>query len=304
MDDSEYQGDDESTIGEELPIEQQLIPFMGDDLAAALTDNGSIFITLPGMCAALGLNVKGQMQRIKRTNTLAKGLRIIPIKTRGGNQRINCLRIDKIGLWLAGVQTGSIKSEFRAKIEAYQEELAPIATQLFLRIAGIATTQIVPSTDPQLAALAEQIDTLTDITTFLREHMESLLGAVGQIAGSSLRLDQAVQLLESLSEQKSNLSERQAEIEHTVVQIDARTKRLTPAHQREAQVFVERMVRTTKHAYSPLTYSIIYGRLKHRFKVGSYSEIADERFDEVMNFLRTELRKATDGKEPEQGNLF
>lgn len=304
MKDNEFQTDDEPVMYEEHPIEQQLIPFMGDDLAATLTRSGSIFITLPGMCAALGLNVKGQTQRIKRTHTLAKGLRIIPIETRGGSQRINCLRVDKIGLWLAGVQTNSIKSEFRAKIEAYQEELAPIATQVFLRIAGISTLQTVPSTDPQLAALAEQIDTLTDIATFLREHMEALLAATGQITGTSLRLDQAAQLLESLSEQKKELSERQEATEHLIAQIDERTKRLTPAHQREAQVFVDRMVRTTKHAHSPLTYSIIYGRLKHHFRVGSYSEIADERFGEVMSFLRDELRKASEGKEPEQGNLF
>jgi hypothetical protein len=54
-----------------------------------------------------------------------------------------------------------MKSEFRAKIEAYQEELAPVATQLFMRVVGLRTAQIVPTEDPRIAALAEQIDTLT-----------------------------------------------------------------------------------------------------------------------------------------------
>src|SRR6266852_5738894 len=106
-------------IPEERSIEQQTIPFMGDDLAAALAVGGSIYMSLPGMCSALGLNVRGQFQRIQRTRTLAKGLRRIAIQTKGGFQRINCLRIDMLALWLAGVQTRSMKSEFRAKIEAY-----------------------------------------------------------------------------------------------------------------------------------------------------------------------------------------
>ena len=100
------------------------------------------------------------------------------------------------------------------------------------------------------------------------------------------------------------MTERQEATETLVAQIDTRTKRLTPAHQREVQTFVDHMVRSTKHAPTPLTYSIIYGRLKHRFRAGSYTEIADEQFDEVMNYLRDELRKATGGKAPEQGNLF
>src|SRR5260370_40716895 len=56
-------------ISEEQVIEQQIIPFMGDDLAAALAPGGNIYITLPGMCTALGLNTRGQLQRIQRTRT-------------------------------------------------------------------------------------------------------------------------------------------------------------------------------------------------------------------------------------------
>lgn len=55
---------------------------------------------------------------------------------------------------------------------------------------------------------------------------------------------------------------------------------------------------------TPLTYSIIYGRLKHKFRVGSYSEAPDERFDEIMVYLKDELRKAFGGDLPEQGSLL
>src|SRR5579859_6588258 len=112
-------------------IEQQIVPFLGDDLAAALTPGGIIYISLPGMCKALGLLTRGQIRRIRDTKSLSKGLRRIPIVTAGGNQRLNCLRVDKVALWLAGVQTNSMKSdEFRFKIETYQDELAPAATQV------------------------------------------------------------------------------------------------------------------------------------------------------------------------------
>jgi hypothetical protein len=59
-------------IPEEQATEQQLVPFLGDDLAAAMATGGSIYISLPGMRAALGLS------------TQAKGLRRISLQTKGG----------------------------------------------------------------------------------------------------------------------------------------------------------------------------------------------------------------------------
>ena len=285
-------------IPEELATEQQLVPFLGDDLAAAMAAGGSIYISLPGMCAALGLSTQAQLRRVERTRTLAKGLRRISLHTKGGFQRVNCLRLDLIALWLAGAQTASMKSEFRDKIEAYQEELAPVATQVFMRVVGLRTAQIVPSEDPRITALAEQIDTLTDIATFLREHMQAMLEVQGHV---SMRLEQAVQLLEALAG-------RQQTTENQVARIDERTRRLTPAHAREVQLLVERIARVIEKqsaaATLSLAHAMIYGRLKTRFRAGSYKEIPDERFEEVMTYLREELRKAVGGEGPTQGSLF
>ena len=151
-------------IPEEEASQQEIIPFMGDELAAALTPGGIVYISLPGVCRALGLTVQPQLLRIKRTRSLLRGLRQIPLSTRGGFQRAYCLRVDKVALWLGGIETTRVKNEdFRLKIETYQEELAPAATQVFMRVMGLRTRDITPSTDPQVLALADRVDTLTEI---------------------------------------------------------------------------------------------------------------------------------------------
>jgi hypothetical protein len=284
--------------------EQKIVPFMGDDLVAALTMPGDIYISLPGMCSALGLNTQGQLQRIQRTEELAKGLRRIPLETRGGPQLTNCLRLDKLGLWLAGVETARVKGEFRAKLAAYHEDLAPVAMRVFLQTAGMSPTSLAPSNDPRVTALAEQIDTLTATVNFLREHLDAILATHGQLGNVSHRLDQAVQLLESLVGQQQAIVKRQEATEQLVAQIDDRTQHLTPAHRRAVQTFVDQMVRSTKALPVPLTYARIYGRIKSRFQVGSYAEVPDDAFDHLMNYLKEELRKATSGEAPEQGQLF
>ncbi len=299
MDEEQNQDLEAEPPTEEYALEQKVIPFMGDELAAALTQSGGIFISLPGMCNALGINPRGQLQRIQRTRELSLGLRQIPLVTRGGRQTVNCLRLDKLGLWLAGIETVSVKSQFRAKLDAYHSRLAPAAIQIFLNMAGIQASSLVPATsNPQIQALSEQIDTLTAVVTFLQEHMQAWLEETGQQIGSmSLRLDQAVRLLESLVD-------RQDETETKLQKVEERTNKLTPKHKRTMQEFITTMVQVTQHSTTPFTYAFIYGRLKHKFRVGSYSEAPDEQFDEIMTFLKEELRKATNNTFPEQGNLF
>ncbi|HUY78814.1 MAG TPA: phage antirepressor N-terminal domain-containing protein [Ktedonobacterales bacterium] len=288
--------DDEAP--EEQAIDQRPVPFLDDELAAAMTTGGSIFITLPGMCAALGLSLKAQMRRIKRTRALTSGLRRIPLKTSGGVQRVNCVRLDKIALWLAGVQTSQVNPTFREKIEAYQDELAPVATEVFMRVMGLPTNMLVPSSAPSEAhVIAEQIDTLTGVVSLLREHLAGLLVLPGKVDTLSEQLQQAISFLQALAGRQDAQGEQ-------IAQIDVRTQRLTPAHTRDVKEFIDHMVRDTKSLAAPLTYIAIYGRLKHRFRVATYKEIADDLFADVLAFLQEELRRALGGEAPAQGMLF
>ena len=277
-------------IPEEQASQQALIPLLDDELTAAMTTAGNIFVSVPGICKALGLNARPQLLRLQRTPILLKGLRRIPLETRGGLQRTYCLRVDRVALWLAGMETNRIKDEtLRAKIEYYQDELVPVATEVFMRVVGLAPSHMIPTHDPGVLALAEQIDTLNDVAHFLREHMQGVLEAQGQV---SLQLEKAVQLLEALTS-------RQESTETRLAKIDERTRRLTPTHVRQVQVQVEQLAQAMTQRQSRLSlaqaHALIYGRLKASFQVGSYKETPDERFEEIMRYLRDELQQIFGG---------
>lgn len=289
---------DDAEAPEEQAVDQRPVPFLGDELAAAMTTGGSIFITLPGMCTALGLSLNAQMRRIKRTRALVTGLRRIPLKTAGGVQRVNCVRLDKIALWLAGIQTSQVNPTYKEKIEAYQDELAPVAMQVFLRVMGLPTDALVPSSAPSEAhIIAEQIDTLTGVVNLLREHLAGLLALPEKVDALGEQLQQAINFLEALAGRQDAQGDQ-------IAQIDERTQRLTPAHTRAVKELIDHMVRDTRSLAAPLTYFIIYGRLKHHFRVATYKEIADDRFADMMAFLQEELRRTLGGEAPAQGTLF
>lgn len=284
-------------IQEEQAQDQRIVPFQGDDLATALTANGGIFVSIPSICAALGLSVRGQVQRIQRTDELLPGLRRIPIKTRGGTQPVNCLRIDKIGLWLAGIETARIKGEYRHKLNAYHHDLAPIATQVFLRVAGMSDVQLAPVVDPRLSSMLDQFDTLIGVALDVRAHMEAMSALPEQIDAMRWQLDQAMELLESIVSD-NNVANLALE------KIKAKTAGLMPAQARQVQEQISHMVAVTEGTPAALKHATIYGRIRHRFRVPSYSNVPDNRFEELMQFLRDDLQRATNGQAPEQGSIF
>ena len=286
-----------SAIPEEQITQQQIVPFMGDDLAAAMTRQGAIYVTLLGMCNALGLDVKGQVRRIRRTKVLDSGLRLIPLETKGGVQRLNCLRVDKVALWLAGMQTKQVKPAYREKIEEYQERLAPIATQVFLQVMGIQAAAPAPSADPRLTALAEQYETIINVALFLQDHMNALAAVPEQIGAMGLQLEQAVKLLESLSQ-------RQDSTDHVVAQLEVKSQGLTPAQQAKVREAVEIIARDSAGKPNELPYAQVYQALYKRFNVASYKQVSESQYPVVMQYLRELWRHATAGSVPEQGSIF
>jgi hypothetical protein len=260
----------EITIPEEQAIDQRIVPFEGDDLAAAMSQSGSIYVSLPGICRALGISrSQHQVQRIARTRSLAKGLRRIPLKTAGGTQKVNCLRIDRVALWLAGIETDRIDAKYRAKIETYQDDLADVATALFLQHINAP----VPIEQDDRATLRLLIDHLTALVAMPEQ------------------LDQVITLLSRLTEQS----------ETTAVTVASMADHLTPEQKRKVAAAVKKINEDTRDAW---TLGHIYGELKEHFCVARYDEIPATRFEDVMVYLRGMWKEATSGKLPEQGDLF
>ena len=287
----------EREIVEETAVEQRTIPYRGDDLAAALGSSGDVYVHLNAMIAALGLNARGQTQRIQRTPSLAKGLRRIVLQTSGGLQRVNCLRVDRIALWLAGVETSRVKEEFRGKIEAYQDELAPIATRIFLRVMGIPVAAPPSIADPRLAALAEQYETVMSVALLIQDHLNALAAMPEQISAMGRQLEQAVHLLEALSQ-------RQDSTDQAVAQLEVKTQGLTPAQQGKVREAVETIARDSAGKPNELTYALVYQALYKRFQVASYKQLPESQYHDVMQYLRNLWRHATADTVPEQGSIF
>src|ERR1019366_9742461 len=86
-----FESDEETSVLEEVTV-QHLVPCLGQEILLILTSTGNGYVSLNNSCAVLGLNSRGQLQRIQRTLQICRGLRQFVVQTRGGSQRVNCLQ--------------------------------------------------------------------------------------------------------------------------------------------------------------------------------------------------------------------
>ena len=317
-----------------IPIQEGRTDFHGDELQVLLVEvegERRVYVPIRQFCDYLKLDWSGQRQRMVRDETLAEEMTSVVITPtmvpgQGYKQRytVICLPLEMLPGWLFGVTPSRVKQEFREKVRLYRKkcyralwdsflrgELFPEETAVVISSTMGATT-IVPSGDPRIDALTEQIDFLTSIKAFLEEHRAALLQEIGVVleAGQQQLLRQGNELSAQLTYITSlleGLVGRQAATEAQLTRVDERTKRLTPAHARAVQGMVERIVEAhrRRHPRGPeVTHMHVYSRLKTRFRAGKFDEIDDARYGEVETFLHEMLQQVMSGEEPTQGSLF
>jgi hypothetical protein len=80
---------------------QREFPCLDGQVILAVDQYEACWISVPSACKLLGVNARGQQQRIARTQELAQACQQIVLATRGGPQRITCLKVEQVSTWLS-----------------------------------------------------------------------------------------------------------------------------------------------------------------------------------------------------------
>lgn len=94
--------------------------------------DGKIYTPLRNFCEILGVDTSGQLQRIKRDETLVQGLVKISSLTNGGEQEINVIDINYLPLWLTGIKVNQCKEEVREFLLDFKLKAKDILTTAFI----------------------------------------------------------------------------------------------------------------------------------------------------------------------------
>lgn len=289
-----------------VPLQERQVDFYGDNLLAVLVEEDEkrwVYVPIRPIVEYLGLAWSSQLQRIKRDEDLAEGLRGVLLLRAEVGQRyeVSCLRLEYLPGFLFGITTSKVREDLRPQVRRYKRECYRVLWEAFQRgeLFGDddelpappgADTIVIDANAPLAVTIAEeQHRTLT----LLQEHDQSTSESLNRVES---KLDHAVGLLADF------FSNQQARID----KIDERTAHLTPKHAQQVQDEVSLLVRLWRARRPDLSEeqakSWAYSHIHQQFQAPSYKEIADERFGEVMTFIRKAIRRASRGQYPEQAS--
>ncbi len=258
---------------------QKTVLFYGDELIAIQEiDSGAIFVPLNRLCDNLGIARNRQVQRIRDHPVLSRGYTTLDVETGGGHQESQCLRLDLIPLWLAGINANRVASSVQAKLVQYQAEAAQVLWAAF-------RPDILPADDLALApggtsgaALAYEIATAIQHLARQQMEMEQRLGG---------RIDQMARWARDFSQ---TVDHRLASVDHRLGTLELQVSpQAMISEQQAAEIALA--VKNVGHALADkgtrAGYGQVYGEMYRRFGISSYKNLPQEKFTEVLQWLHS-----------------
>lgn len=259
-----------------VTVEQQTVHFYGDDLVAIRANDGNVYVSVRHLCDALGLDRKGQVNRINRSDVLQNGYKGGVIMTPpsvdgrgGGEQQVGLMRVDLVPIWLAGIESKRVKPELQEKIKQYQREAAKVLWDAFRE--GRLTAE--PSFEALLQAESPAV----------QAYRAAL--AIVEIARQQVILE-------------ARLGEHERRLE-AIESVLGDSKRFISSEQ---AMHLSQAVKTVALVMGKKTgrneFQGVYGELYRRFKIPSYRELPARKYEEAMTFLREWYQSVADEEIP------
>ncbi len=105
-----------------IPLNPSIIMCCQQPIMAVQLPDGPIAATPLSFCKALRLNYPGQLQRIRRNESLVKYLRLAPIRTNGRVREMDVLIVEALPRWLSTLQVSRLAPEKQQLARALQQQ--------------------------------------------------------------------------------------------------------------------------------------------------------------------------------------
>ncbi|HET7160281.1 MAG TPA: phage antirepressor N-terminal domain-containing protein [Burkholderiales bacterium] len=270
------------------PVEERIVDFYGDRVAAALVPAGEIYVPARPIAEALGLAWASQNNRIQRDEVLARRVRKVLMHGADGKAReMVCLPLELLAGWIFGVTTSKVRPELREKLTRYREECYRVLWEAFRDRVVAVPGAVLAESDAiaelrRIAEMGRAIARLADQQIELQRQQQHL----------SQRVDRAGQIVRVIQSDVATIQVRLEMLEDTVRPGAPIAKAQAAEISQRVKALAERLTGMEKQKNF---YQGIFGELYRRFRVTSYTEIPQEQYAAVLAFLDDWGRAADSG---------
>lgn len=278
----------DSAVEALTPVEERIVDFYGDRVAAALVPAGEIYVPARPIAEALGLAWASQNNRIQRDEVLARRVRKVLMHGADGKAReMVCLPLELLAGWIFGVTTSKVRPELREKLTRYREECYRVLWEAFRDRVVAVPGAVLAESDAiaelqRIAEMGRAIARLADQQIELQRHQQHL----------SQRVDRAGQIVRVIQSDVTAIQVRLEMLEDTVRPGAPIAKAQAAEISQRVKGLAEQLTGMEKQKNF---YQGIFSELYRRFRVTSYTEIPQVQYAAVLAFLEDWRRAADSG---------
>lgn len=280
-------------------IEQRQVLIEGETVAAVWAGQQDIYLPLRPLCDALGVQINGQIARIKRDEVMAEGLKQVRVETDGGPQIMQALHLESVPLWLAGLEPSRVREDVRPRLRVFKRWVRQRVWEAFAAEMGLTQAMTpaegqAPEIDPtvlsleQVVALGRALVTLGEQQLlFQQEHRQDMIevrGTLGvyedRLSVQEQRLDKAAQIMGATIRDVRAIKAR---LEPGNVITETQASELLAA----VKAVATELTRQSAQSGTGQTnyYASIFGEFHRRFRVTSYKNLTIDQYEAALTWL-------------------
>ena len=101
----------------------------------AVKDGEKIYVAVKSICINLGMNKKqyvSQRNKVNKDGLLKGGIKLCPLETNGGMQKVLLLELDYLPIWLSKINPSRFSYELKKELMNYQLNAKDVLADAFL----------------------------------------------------------------------------------------------------------------------------------------------------------------------------
>ncbi len=110
-----------------LPVD---MPAWDVKLLFVQDDDGTLYLPVRLTCQALGIDHKGQLEKLQGDDGYPEALIELPVPTAGGMQRATCIHKREGAAWIGSINPKRVKESVRGRLAEFKQDLLIAADRL------------------------------------------------------------------------------------------------------------------------------------------------------------------------------
>jgi len=279
-----------------IPTDQRQVVLVEGEEVLAVRVAQDIYLPLNPLCEALGITPHGQVARIRRDEVMAERLQAVRLETPGGPQVMQCLHLEAVPLWLAGLKPSRVKSEVRPRLVTFKRWVRQKVWEAFAAEIGWSQRVTTPASATDAALLSlEQVAELGRALTTLAEqqlaYQQDQTAAMLAVRGTLSDHEQRLVVQEERMDRAAQV------MGATIREVRALKDRLDPGNvitdeqaaelQETIKAIAEELTRQSAGSGQQKNYyASLFSELHRRFRVSTYKNLSIEKYERAMAWLR------------------